>query len=164
MPSPYAGLTDDSEVVANYLLNAFTGAMSTFTDNGNPPTPIQAIWYGNQTSLLPTTPCMTIVPGPQSSAYNGIGARPVLMTFQTFALVYYGKIQDVQLNTHASLTIANKVKRFQNTLGNFGGLVIDCMCTAVDPGVAFLGTAGIGALYDTTRLTFVARTKVTLDA
>lgn len=160
MSSPYAGLTDDSEVVANYLLNAFTSVMSTFTDNGNPPTALQAIWYGDQSGLLPTTPAMSIVPGPQTSRYNGVGARPVLMTFETFALVYYGKIQDIQANTHASLTIANKVKKYQNTLGNFGGLIIDCMCSAVDPGVSVRA----GAMYDTTRMTFVARTKVTLDA
>jgi hypothetical protein len=165
MPSPYAGLTDSTEAVANYLLGQFQGAMATFTDNSIPPVSVQAVWYGDvssgsQQGLLPTTPAIAVVPGPESSVYQGVGARPVFMTFQTFAMVYYGKIQDVQLNIHASLTIANKVRRFVNTLGNFGGLIIDCMCSAIDPGISLRG----GALYDTTRMTFVSRSKVTLDA
>jgi hypothetical protein len=82
------------------------------------------------------------------------------MTFTTFVMVYYGKVQDRQLNVHASLTIANSVKRFMNADVTLGGNAIDSFVAAVDPGVAIKG----GALLDTTRMTFRTRSKVTLNA
>lgn len=164
MTNPYAPLTDSTETIANYFLTVLTNNMSTFTDNGNPPTAIQAVWYGDPAGLIPTTPALAVIPGPESSVYNGVGGRPVLMSFQTFIMVYYGKIQDIQINVHASLTIANKIKRFMNADIDLGHNVIDSMCSVIDPGISFRGSGPAGALYDTTRMTFVSRSKTTLNA
>jgi hypothetical protein len=91
--------------------------------------------------------------------YNGVGGRPVMITFQTFVMVYYGKIRDMQQNIHASLTIAKKIKNFVHADFNLGGNVIDCLCTAIEPGVAVKG----GALLDASRLAFRSRTKSALN-
>jgi hypothetical protein len=158
MVAPY-GFTDSTEVVANYLYTqlGLPANMATFTDAGG--TAIQAAWYGDDTQLLPTTPCLSIIPGPENSSYNGVGGRPVLMTFTTFVMVYYAKIQDQQQNVHGALAIANKVKRFVNTDISLGGNVLDCFCSAVDPGVAVRN----GALIEAARMTFTSRAKVNLN-
>ena len=157
-PSPYTGLTDSTEVIANYLYTQLQANMSSFTDSsGNA---AQDVWYGDDSYLLPRTPALCVVPGPEVSVYNGVGGRPVMMTFTTFVMVYYGKLQDHQLNVHGSLTIANSIKRFINADVTLGGNAIDSFVAAIDPGVAIKG----GAMLDTTRMTFKTRSKVTLNA
>jgi hypothetical protein len=153
MPNPYAGYADATEVVANYLLNMITvGASALGVD------PTKGVWYGDQT-LLPTTPLLCVIPGPEAAVPQGAGGRPMQMTFTTFVMVYYGKVQDQQLNIHASLTLANAVKRLVHTDPFLGGNVINCYCSAVDPGIAAKG----GALIDATRMAFQSRSKVVLN-
>lgn len=162
MPSPYTGLTDSTETVSNYLYLALLGdavplGLPTVGVKGDGT--FNSVWYGDQ-AMLPVTPAICIVPGAESSVYNGVGGRPVLMTFETFVMVYFGKIQDAQQNKHQSLTLANAIKRFVNIDITLGGNVIDCMCSNIDPGVA----VRMGALMDATRMTFRSRSKVTLNA
>jgi hypothetical protein len=161
MPNPYAAYTGSIEVLNNYIFNKLLSNAGPSGFNlggvatGNQP----GVWYGDVSGLLPSTPVICLVPGPETSVYNGVGGRPVLKTFQTFVMVYYGKIQDQQQNVHASLTLAEQVELFMNSDITLGGIAIDCLCTAKQPGVAVKG----GALIDATRLTFRSRTKVLLN-
>jgi hypothetical protein len=82
------------------------------------------------------------------------------MEFQTFIMVYYGKIQDAQQNTHQSLILANTIKHLFNQDFTLGGNVIDTFCSNIDPGVA----VRMGALMDATRMAYRSRSKVTLNA
>jgi hypothetical protein len=158
---PYSTYTDSTEVVANYFYTQLLANKASFTDGLVTPTAVQAVWYGDQSGLIPQLPALCIVPGPETSAYNGVGGRPVIMNFQTFVMVYYGKMmQDQQKNVHASLTIANQIKRFMNLDITLGGNAIDCMCAGIDPGIAIRG----GAMIDTTRMIFRTRSKVALNS
>ncbi len=156
MPNPYT-TTDSTEVVANYIYTQLLANMATLQDAGG--TAVQAVWYGDDSSLMPTTPCLTVIPGPESSQYQGVGGRPVMMTFTTFVMVYYGKLQDQQANVHGSLQIAKAIKSFIHSNITLGGNVIDCLCTAAEPGVAVRN----GAMIDATRMTFTSRSKVLLN-
>jgi hypothetical protein len=162
MPSPYAPYTDSTDFVANYFYNVFVtnvvalGLPTVGTKADGTP---NSVWYGDE-PFLPVTPAVAVVPGPEQSNYDGVGGRPVLMTFQTFVMVYFGKIQDAQSNKHQSLQLANGIKRFMNADITLGGNAIDTMCAAIDPGVGIK----MGALMDTTRMTFRTRSKVTLNA
>jgi len=162
MPSPYAGYADATETITNYFYTAVVGNAASLglpvvgvKTDGTP----NSVWYGDQT-ILPVTPAVCVVPGPEQSVYNGVGGRPVMMTFTTFLVVYFGKIQDAQQNTHQALALANTIKRFFNIDITLGGNAIDTMCAAVDPGVGIKQ----GALIDAARMTFRTRSKVTLNA
>jgi hypothetical protein len=161
MPTPYSAYTGSTEFVANYLYTKLLANAGPSGFNlGGVANGQAGVWYGDTSGLLPATPMMCVIPGPTSSVYNGVGGRPVLKTFTTFVMVYYGKVQDQQANVHASLTLADAVEKFVNPDITLGGNVIDCMCAAVEPGVAVKG----GALIDATRMTFRTRSKVTLNA
>jgi hypothetical protein len=162
MGNPYAPYTDSGEVVANYLYTALLDNKSSFTYIGPDSTQysVQDVWYGDESGLIPHLPCLCVVPGPEISQYNGVGGRPVMMTFQTFVMVYFGKITgDHQTNVHASLSLANAIKRFMNGDPTLGGQVIDSFCSGIDPGIAVRG----GAMIDTSRMQFSTRSKVVLN-
>lgn len=158
MVAPY-GMTDSTEVVANYLFTQLSNPtnMATFLDTGG--NPVLQVWYGDDSQLLPQTPCLSVLPGPESSSYNGVGGRPVLMTFTTFVMVYCSRILEQQANVHNSLTIANTVKRYVNTIITLGGNVLDIHCSSIDPGVAVRN----GEMMDASRMTFTSRSKVNLN-
>lgn len=163
MGTPYSAYVDSVEDVANYLYDTMLSNKTAFqyTDPSSSTTyVVQDVWYGDQSGLIPHLPCLCVVPGPEASQYNGVGGRPVMMTFQTFVMVYFGKIiGDHQLNVHASLSLARTIKRFMNQDVTLGGTVIDSFCSAIDPGVAIRG----GAMIDTSRMQFTARSKVLLN-
>lgn len=159
MPNPYS-TTGSIEVVTNYIyqkLLANAGPSGFNLGNVNQGAP--GVWYGDVSGLLPATPLICVVALPERSQYNGVGGRPVMKTFQTAVMVYYGKIQDQQANVHASLTLATQVEAFMNPDISLGGNVIDCFCSDKQPGVAVKG----GALIDATRLVFQSRSKVLLN-
>ncbi|SRR5216684_1021477 len=154
MPNPYAAYTDSTEFVANYVLNAIKAGAATLglTDAVN------QVWYGDQV-LLPETPAVCVVPGPETDTPNGAGGRPVRIDFRTFVMVYYGKVQDQQLNVHASLGLANQIKRLMNADPTLGGNAIDAYFSNIDPGVS----AKQGGLMDATRMTLLTKSKVVLN-
>lgn len=157
MPNPYASYADSTEVISAYLLAQLQANLSSFPDaNGVIPFDV---WYNDTSGLLPRTPALCVVSGPERSVYNGVGGRPVMMSFTNFIIVYYGKVQDRQQNVHGSLTIANNIKHFINADLTLGGHVIDALCSAVDPGIAIRGSA----LYDATRVTVTSRSKTALN-
>jgi hypothetical protein len=145
---PYS-TTDSNEVVASYVLGLIQGAA---TANG-----IKGVWYGDQRKV-PQTPTVCVVPGPETSTYNGVGGRPVMKVFTTYVMVYFSKVQDNQANIHGSLTLAQALARVIHADGTLGGNVIDVLVTNLDPGIAFK----TGSLMDASRLTLRSRSKVVL--
>jgi hypothetical protein len=141
--------TDDSDAVATYVLGIVN---SVKVANG-----IVDVFYGDE-KKLPHTPTVCVVPGPESSAYNGVGGRPTMITFTTYVMVYYSKVQDIQVNRHANLVLAKALKHAIHADGTLGGNVIDVLVTNLDPGIALKA----GALFDATRLTLRSRSKVVL--
>lgn len=155
MPTPYAGYVDSTEAVTTYLYNILlTNASALGVDSST------GVFYGDQ-MLLPTTPALCVVPGPETGMPNGAGGRPMLMVFLTYVMVYYEKIQDIQLNTHASLVLANTVKRLIHQDPTLGNTVINCYCSGVEPGVAVKGPGR--SLMDASRMVFNSRSKVVLN-
>jgi hypothetical protein len=149
MPNPYT-TASSSEVVHNYILGMMNAVK---VANG-----IVDVFYGDE-KKLPHTPTVCVVPGPESTSYNGVGGRPVMKLFTTYVMVYYGKVQDHQVNVHASLTLANTLMNVIHADVTLGGNAIDCLVTNLDPGMAVKS----GSLYDASRLTLRSRSKVVLN-
>jgi hypothetical protein len=145
-----AALTDSSEVVANYIY-----------DKLNDPTNKTAlgvidVWYGDQT-LLPHTPALCVYPGSKKREFQGATFR-TMNTIETYVMVYFGKIQDVQQNLHLATALAESVETLVHSDLRLGGNVIAVLCTSNEPGV--INRNGIwitGA-----RLTFESISKTTL--
>lgn len=149
MPNPYT-TASSSEVVHNYVLGMMNAVK---VANG-----IADIFYGDERKI-PRTPTVCVVPGPESSSYQGAGGRPVMKVFTTYVMVYCNKIQDHQANVHASLTLANTLMNVVHADPTLGGNAIDCLVTNSDPGMAVKA----GTLYDASRLTLRSRSKVVLN-
>jgi len=49
--------------------------------------------------------------------------------FETYVYVYYGKIQDVQVNLHAAQALADAIEPVVHADVTLGGLVIGTLCT-----------------------------------
>jgi hypothetical protein len=154
MSNPYAGFTDSVDVVTQTILDKLIANASTLdvTDVN------KSFFYGEQ-ELLPTTPGFCVVPGPESSQYDGVAGRPVVITFMTFVMVYAYKVQDVQQNTKTAMQLATAVKGVIHPDVRLGGIVIDCFCSNVEPGYAIKR----GDLIAAARLTFQSRSKVLLN-
>lgn len=152
MAPPY-GFTDSIDVVSTYILDLLVSEASTLGVD-----PQKGYYYGEQ-DLIPTSPTICVVPGPESSEYNGVGGRPVLITFQTYVMVYVDKIQDIQISTHSAMQLAAAVKRAIHSDVKLGGNVLDCFCANAEPGYAVRRTSLMAAA----RLTFRSRSKVLLN-
>ncbi len=153
MSNPYAGFTDSTDVVTKYILDKLSASAATLGAD-----PRKSFYYGDQV-LVPTTPAFCVIPGPETSQYDGVGGRPVIITFQTFVMVYAYKVQDVQLNMRTALQLATTVKHIIHPDVRLGGNVIDCFCSNVDPGYAVRR----GDLIAAARMTFRSRSKVVLN-
>lgn len=144
MPGPN---TDSSEVIATYVYDMVSAAKS---DLG-----LQDVWYGDQ-ELLPHTPAACVIPGNKRREFAGASYR-TMNTFETYVLIYYGKIQDIQANLHASTAIADSVETLVHSDLTLGGNVISVICTQDEPGmVTKSGVLMVGA-----RLTFESQSKTT---
>lgn len=138
-------LTRSEEVVASYILGLLQNAP---VDLG-----IQQVFYGDQT-LLPKTPAVCVAPGNKTRSWSGATLRTENM-FETYVFVYYGKIQDVQLNTHAAQTLADAVEDLVMADIKLGGIVIWTLCTQNEPGMI----SKQGSLMIGNRLTFQSMSK-----
>jgi hypothetical protein len=152
MAPPY-GFTDSTDVVATYILDLLVSQAATLGVD-----PQKGYYFGEQ-DLIPTSPVICVVPGPESSEYDGVGGRPVVVTFQTYVMVYVDKIQDIQVSTHSAMQLATAVKRVVHPDTRLGGNVIDCFCANVEPGYAVRRATLMAAA----RLTFRSRSKVLLN-
>lgn len=153
MPTPYDSYTDSIDVVASYILSLLEASASTLGVDS-----ARGFYYGEQ-ELIPTTPGICVVPGPETDVYDGVGGRPVMITFLTYVVLYVDVLRDIQINTHQATQLATLVKRVVHADKNLGGNVLDCLCIQVEPGYALKK----GSLMAAARLTFRSRAKKILN-
>lgn len=114
------------------------------------------VWYGDQ-DLLPHTPAACVAPGNKQRQFQGATFR-TLNTFETYILVYYGKIQDVQANLHSVTLLADNIETLVHSDLLLGGNVFSVLCTQNEPGMI----SKAGALLMGARMTFESQSKTTL--
>lgn len=141
-------LTVSSEVVANYIFNMI--------NTGKVGLGINAVYYGDQTQI-PTTPAVCVAPGNKQRQFQG-ASYTTLNTLETYVFLYYGKVQDVQLNLHAAQAMADSLEPFVQADLKLGGNVIAVLCTQNEPGMI----NKMGSLMVGNRLTFESMTKTML--
>jgi hypothetical protein len=142
--------TDSSEVVANYIYTKLNDP----TNKAN--LGLVDVWYGDQ-DLLPHTPAACVAPGNKQRQFQGATFR-TLNTFETYILVYYGKIQDVQANLHSVTLLADNIETLVHSDLLLGGNVFSVLCTQNEPGMI----SKAGALLMGARMTFESQSKTTL--
>jgi hypothetical protein len=116
---------------------------------------IQDVWYGDQ-ELLPRTPAVCVNPGTKKRQFQGATFR-TLNDIETYVLVYFGKIQDVQANLHGATQLADSIETLVHSDLTLGGNVIAVLCTQNEPGM--INKAGVWMMG--ARLTFQSMTKTT---
>lgn len=146
MPAP---LTDSAEVIANYIYQMLLNPTN-MTALG-----VNDVWYGDQ-SLLPRTPALCVNPGTKKREFQGATFR-TLNTIETYVLVYFGVIQDIQLNLHAATTLADAIETLVHSDLKLGGNVTAVLCTQNEPGM--INKAGVWMMG--ARLTFESMSKTT---
>jgi hypothetical protein len=135
-------LTDSAEVVANYILTKFQDPTVKASLG------LQDVWYGDQ-DLMPHTPALCVTPGVTKREFRGATFR-TLNTIETYVLVYWGKITDIQQNLHNAQHLADQVVFTVHSDLKLGGLVTAVLCTESDPGL--INKAGVWMMG--ARLTF----------
>jgi hypothetical protein len=121
--------TDSTEVVTNYIYQMMQAVAETFS-----PEQIQDVFYGDQT-LLSKTPAICVVPGVKHREFHGASLQ-TMNTFETLVYVYYCKLQDVQLNTHGCVALADAIEKQVHSDITLGGNVISILCEQNEPGIA----------------------------
>jgi hypothetical protein len=143
-------LTDQNEVVANYIYTMLNESANK-TALG-----VVDTWYGDQT-LLPHTPALCVAPGNKQRTFQGVPLR-IQSTFETYVMVYFAIIQDIQQNLHGATTLADSVELLIHSDIRLGGNVVSCLCVQNEPGmITKSGNLVIGA-----RLTFQSISKTNL--
>ena len=141
-------LTASAEVVATAVkaaIDAQVGALG-----------IAATFYGDQTQL-PKTPAVCVSPGNKQREFQGASLMTA-NTFETYVFVYYGKVQDVQLNLHSAQTLADAIEPVVQADITLGGIVTWTICTQNEPGM--INKAG--SLMMGNRMTFQSWSKTRL--
>jgi hypothetical protein len=117
---------------------------------------IQQVMYGDQ-DKIPVVPMVCVEPSSKRRDFNG-APRRTQIDFEVYVLVYYGTLQDTQLNRAEVDRIAEAVEARLHEAQRCDGLVISSLVTGLDSGAANKG----GALMRATRLTFTARSQIML--
>jgi hypothetical protein len=136
MPTP----VDDMVV----LLNTIKGIL----DTNKVALGVQDVWLGDQ-NKLPRTPAICLEPGTKRRELDGL-PRKTLVEASFFVLIYWGAVQDVQMNLTDSMTLAESVEAVLHADAQLGNTVIHSMVTESDPGFVMKA----GTLTRATRLTF----------
>jgi hypothetical protein len=139
--------TDSADVIATYIYDMLEANTSALV--------IQDVWYGDQ-ELLPRTPAVCVNPGTKKRQFQGATFR-TLNDIETYVLVYFGKIQDVQANLHGATQLADSIETLVHSDLTLGGNVIAVLCTQNEPGM--INKAGVWMMG--ARLTFQSMTKTT---
>jgi hypothetical protein len=141
-------LTSSAEVVATAIFSIIQAQVI--------PLGVNVMYYGDQT-ILDKTPAVCVSPGNKTREWEGasLGTRNV---FETYVYVYYGKIQDVQVNLHAAQTLADAIEPVVHANITLGGIVIGTLCTQNEPGVI----NKMGSLLMGNRMTFESFSKTRL--
>ncbi len=117
---------------------------------------VNAVWYGDQ-AILPKTPALCVSPGTKKREFQGTTFR-TLNTIETYVWVYYGKIQDIQVNLHAATALADSIETLVHSDLTLGHNVIAVLCIQNEPGlINKSGSWVMGA-----RMTFESISKTTL--
>lgn len=140
--------TSKSEVVANYIYQMMITNKAALS--------VASVWYGDQ-ELMPLTPALCVSPGNKKREFQGASFR-TLNTFETYILVYYAKIQDVQQNLHGTTVLADAIEDVVHSDLTLGGNVVAVLCTQNEPGM--INKAGTGLVMGA-RLTFESISKTT---
>lgn len=117
--------TASAEVVATAIYNIIHAQMS--------PLGIAVMYYGDQTQI-PATPAVCVSPGNKKRDWEG-ASLATRNEFETYVYVYYGKLQDAQVNLHAAQTLADAIEPVVQADVTLGGIVIGTLCTQNEPGV-----------------------------
>ena len=141
-------LTASAEVVANAIFNVIQAQKVALG--------VAVMYYGDQTQL-DKTPAVCVSPGNKQRGWEG-ASLATRNTFETYVYVYYGKIQDVQVNLHAAQTLADAIEPVVQTDITLGGLVIATLCTQNEPGMI----NKMGSLMMGNRMTFESFSKTRL--
>lgn len=117
--------TASSEVVANTILQIIQAQMG--------PLEIAVCYYGDQT-ILDKTPAVCVSPGNKTREWQG-ASFTTMNHFETYVYVYYGKIQDAQVNLHSAQTLADAIEPVVQQDVTLGGIVIGTLCVQNEPGM-----------------------------
>jgi len=118
-------LTSSAEVVASAIFNIIQAQMG--------PLGVAVMYYGDQT-IIPETPAVCVSPGNKQRGWEG-ASLATRNTIETYVYVYYGKLQDAQVNLHAAQTLADAIEPVVQADVTLGGLVIGTLCVQNEPGV-----------------------------
>jgi hypothetical protein len=145
-----AELTDSLTVFADWVKN-YLDDETWRTSVG-----IAQVLYGDQEKIN-VVPLVCVEPSQKSRDFNG-APRRTQIDFEIYILVYYGTLQDTQLNRAEVDRIAEAVETRLHAALTCDGLVINSLVTNLTSGAANKG----GTLMRATRLTFTARSQVQL--
>lgn len=123
MPPP----TDKPSVVAAYIKDMLEQSAIPFED----------VWYGDQ-NLIPRTPAAAVEPGARGREWAGT-SRSSMNTFVVDVIIYHSQLEDVNLTRQEALELAEDVEVLLHSDPTLGGLVIDSLCTSLEPGYAERG-------------------------
>jgi len=123
------------------------------------------IWYGDQ-DKIPRTPALAVEAGPKSRELNG-APRRMLVTFESYFMIYHDQIQDTQENARKAQQRGEAVEAVLHADAQMltdpedgnSGLVIHSYVSANEPGAVLRNN---GSLMSVTRLTFRAQSQVML--
>lgn len=142
-------LTDSSDVIATYIYNMLNNPTNK-TALG-----IIDVWYGDQ-ELMPNTPTVCVNPGTKKREFSGATFR-TLNQIETYVMVYFGAIQDTQINVHGATQLADGIETLVHSDLKLGGNVIAVLATQNEPGM--INKAGVWMMG--ARITFESMTKTT---
>lgn len=114
---------------------------------------LQDVFYGDQ-ELIPRTPAVAVETGIFTRQLDGIPYR-TKNVFRIYLLVYFAKVQDVQVTRLQCDQKAEQIMRTLHQNKTMGGLVISGHVTAIEPGYTYRGRA----LMRSARITWEGLTK-----
>jgi hypothetical protein len=117
---------------------------------------VQQVLYGDQ-NKIGLTPLICVEPSEKARELVGVPRR-TQVDMDVHVLVYYGKIQDVQLNRREGDLLPEAVEARLHEDPTCGGLVTNSMVSRLVSGFANKS----GTLIRTTRLTFSVQSRVQL--
>lgn len=134
--------TDRTSVLCTYIQNILVNSLL-FED----------VWYGDQ-NMIPRTPAAAVEPGSKTRAWSGTSSQSE-NRFSIDVIIFHSRLEDVNLTRKEALEQAEQVEELLHSDLTMGGLVIDSLCTAVEPGYAERGNL----LLQATSVTWEGRSK-----
>lgn len=149
-------LTDSLVTVTQFYVDLIKTNAATLGIAQLPDGTDYSIFYGDQTKI-PVTPTVCVESGGKSKTLNGT-ARQVIVRPQVFIIVYYGKVQDVQVNRKAADQLAEAVELLVHQHSTLGGVAIHSIVSQLTSGYRTVG----GTQFRASRLTVDVLSQVLL--